>query len=252
MYSLTWEQYGKDYTFGKCFLVFVLKNVVENKICSDHQSILAVSSVACLSKRWTSRWANYLLWQKREKLAKILTNCTVSRKNTTNDTKILATRNVTEGDSRLIKWEIAAYKLVYRKGSTRWVLLLLTKYQKTNHLAGCDKLLARYRTEVDDFSKHSVICDEMWVHHYNPETKQAAWNGENLTKQHHRKPRSVFLLGKFLQRIFGITEAYCATILFSPWTASSYCCVILPTTWWSENGSSTKKARHWECDSVPW
>ncbi|EFN73358.1 Histone-lysine N-methyltransferase SETMAR, partial [Camponotus floridanus] len=64
--------------------------------------------------------------------------------------------------------------LEYRKVSARWVPHLLTEDQKANRFAVCERLLARYRTEGDDFLRHIVTCDETWVHHYTPESKQAS------------------------------------------------------------------------------
>ena len=101
----------------------------------------------------------------------------------------------------------------HRKVSAICVPLLLTKDQKQIVLPGA-KDVSRYRTEEDDFLKHIVIYDKTFVHHHIPETKQANMEcGEN-EERHRGNPRLVFLLGQFLQRFFGIAEAYC-TLTFS-------------------------------------
>nr|CAI5841024.1 unnamed protein product [Callosobruchus analis] len=65
-------------------------------------------------------------------------------------------------------------ELGYRKVCARWVPRLLTAEQKLNRLQVCERLLARFREEGDPFLTHIITCDETWVHHYTPESKQAS------------------------------------------------------------------------------
>jgi histone-lysine N-methyltransferase SETMAR len=64
-------------------------------------------------------------------------------------------------------------ELGFMKVCARWVPRLLTSEQKLNRLQVCQRPLAKCQEEGDSFLTHIITCDEAWVHHYTPESKQA-------------------------------------------------------------------------------
>lgn len=64
--------------------------------------------------------------------------------------------------------------LQFRKVCARWVPRLLTKIQRLGRLEICQRHTARFAKEGDAFLSRIVTCNETWVHHYTPESKQAS------------------------------------------------------------------------------
>ena len=109
---------------------------------------------------------------------------------------IAAVRDLIEGDRRLTVVEICqelgtriSYgsvqsiikkELLFRKISAQWVPRLLSDQQKTVRVQVSETLLEHYKEEGDAFIHRIVTCDEIWVHHYTPETKRASkeWRGK--------------------------------------------------------------------------
>ncbi|CAK9818248.1 Protein GVQW3 [Anthophora plagiata] len=69
---------------------------------------------------------------------------------------------------------IVTKDLGFRKVCARWVPRLLTAEQKLRRFQVCQELSARFSEEGDTFLNRIVTCDEAWVHHYTPESKQAS------------------------------------------------------------------------------
>ncbi|XP_057658478.1 histone-lysine N-methyltransferase SETMAR-like [Diorhabda carinulata] len=125
-------------------------------------------------------------------------------------------RQLVEGDRRLTTSDIAikvgisygstysilSEELGYRKVCARWVPRLLTVDQKLNRFQVCKRLLARFREEGDPFLSHIVTCDETWVHHYTPESKQASMEWRKKGETGPVKAKSRLSAGKVLATVF--------------------------------------------------
>lgn len=125
-------------------------------------------------------------------------------------------RQLVEGDRRLTTSDIAievgisygstysilSEELGYRKVCARWVPRLLTVDQKLNRFQVCERLLARFREEGDPFLSHIVTCDETWVHHYTPESKQASMEWRKKGEPGPVKAKSRLSAGKVLATVF--------------------------------------------------
>lgn len=137
-------------------------------------------------------------------------------------------RQLVEGDRRLTTSDIAievgisygstysilSEELGYRKVCARWVPRLLTVDQKLNRFQVCERLLARFREEGDPFLSHIVTCDETWVHHYTPESKQASMEWRKKGETGPVKAKSRLSAGKVLATVFFLTSMACCTLIF--------------------------------------
>lgn len=92
--------------------------------------------------------------------------------------------------------------LEYRKVSARWVPRLLTEDQKRQRLEMCKRLLIRYEAEGEAFLHRIITCDETWVHHYTPESKQASMEWRKKGESAPVKAKSRLSAGKVLATVF--------------------------------------------------
>jgi len=69
-------------------------------------------------------------------------------------------------------YDIIHNRLGFRKVCARWVPKQLTEEQKNNRVAICQRLLDCYANEGGAFLTQIVTGDEMWVHHFAPESKR--------------------------------------------------------------------------------
>lgn len=125
-------------------------------------------------------------------------------------------RQLIEGDRRLTTSAIASEvgisygstfsilteELGFRKVCARWVPRLLTAEQKLNRLQVCEGLLARFQAEGASFLTHIITCDETWVHHYTPESKQASMEWRLKGEPGPVKAKSRLSAGKVLASVF--------------------------------------------------
>ena len=54
----------------------------------------------------------------------------------------------------------------------RWVPKMLSDDMKQSRVTISGAMLTRYNTNPDDFHFRVVTCDETWLYHYDPESKQ--------------------------------------------------------------------------------
>jgi len=88
------------------------------------------------------------------------------------------------------------------KVSARWVPRLLTDQQKQIRKEVCERHLVRHSQEGDDFLTRIVTCDETWVHHYTPESKQASKEWRKKKEAPPVKARTRLSAGKVMMTIF--------------------------------------------------
>lgn len=92
--------------------------------------------------------------------------------------------------------------LGFRKVCARWVPRLLTENQKRNRMEVCQRHLNRYEAEGEGFLHRIVTCDETWVHHYTPESKQASMEWRRKNESAPVKAKTRLSAGKVLATVF--------------------------------------------------
>lgn len=58
------------------------------------------------------------------------------------------------------------------KVSARWVPKMLTTFMKNTRVEISKELLARFTNSAENFLERLVTCDETWIYHFDPESKQ--------------------------------------------------------------------------------
>lgn len=71
------------------------------------------------------------------------------------------------------------------KVCARWVPKMLTAEMKESRVTNSYALLTRYNRDPEDFHFRLVTCDETWLYHYDPESKQ-----ESMEWKHMGSPRT--------------------------------------------------------------
>src|SRR6185436_4921816 len=106
----------------------------------------------------------------------------------TSDDSVARVHEAVEADRRLTVRQIADLvgisktsadrilreDLFMNKVCARWIPKSLSEEQKHARMEVSQTLLDRYNEDRDDFINRIVTVDETWVHHYDPETKQAS------------------------------------------------------------------------------
>lgn len=94
-------------------------------------------------------------------------------------------------------------ELGFNKVCARWVPRLLTEEQCQTRVSICLQWRSRLQREgAENFLKRVVTCDETWIHHYDPESKQqsSVWKHQSSPRPHKAKvARSA---GKVMHLIF--------------------------------------------------
>lgn len=93
-------------------------------------------------------------------------------------------------------------KLGMSKVSCRWVPRMLTVENKRLRVAAANEFLGMCEVDPESVFRRIVTCDETWVHHYDPETKQQSsqWRrrGEPAPVKFKTQPSA----GKIMATIF--------------------------------------------------
>jgi len=101
----------------------------------------------------------------------------------------------------------SAYSLIhdslkFSKVCARWVPKELTEERKRKRLDVCFQHLARYREEGDNFLQQIVTGDEMWIHHYEPESKRRSLQWKHPSSPVAKKFKMQPSAGKLMFTIF--------------------------------------------------
>ena len=84
-----------------------------------------------------------------------------------------------ERDGSIIHEDLDMWKL-----SAKWVPKCLNADQKRQRCQSSEQVLEFFRRDPNDFLLRLVIMDEIWLYHYNPETKQ-----QSMECRHSGSPR---------------------------------------------------------------
>ena len=92
------------------------------------------------------------------------------------------------------------------KLATRWVPRLLTDSMKKARADCCKELLHLYNANPNKFLYRCLTGDETWLHHWDPETKQASMQWQHVGSQPPKKARTQALAGKVMATIIWDVE----------------------------------------------
>jgi len=84
------------------------------------------------------------------------------------------------------------------KVCARHVLRLLTPVQKSFRVETCSELLAIYSATSDNVLSHIITGDEMWIHHWDPDTKQESMHWKHVNYPPPKKFRTQPSAGKVM------------------------------------------------------
>ena len=73
------------------------------------------------------------------------------------------------------------------KVCARWVPKMLSDDMKQSRVTISGAMLTRYNTNPDDFHLRVVTCDETWLYHYDPESKQESMEWKHATSPKTKK-----------------------------------------------------------------
>jgi hypothetical protein len=82
-------------------------------------------------------------------------------------------------------------ELIMKKLCARWVLRLLTAYQKHPRMKISEQYLGHFNKNKTDFVHQFITMDETWIHHYTPESKQQSKQRTEAGCSAPKKTRSV-------------------------------------------------------------
>ena len=134
----------------------------------------------------------------------------------TTDEKLEEARAIILTDRRVTIEEITlqlgisqgtAYALVYdilgfHKVAARWVPRHVTEEHKRDRQHTCSSLLERYNRDGDNFLNRIITGDEIWVHHYEPETKRQSTQWKHTSSSSSKKFKSRPSAGKLMLTVF--------------------------------------------------
>lgn len=129
---------------------------------------------------------------------------------------IEAVRKLIEKDPRIKAHELAAIvklsktsvlrilhdELNLSKLSARWIPRNLTEAQKRDRVRKARALLRRYRDDPDNFVDRVVTGDEVWLFHWDPESKQESMEWREIGANPPLKARTRPSCGKLMATIF--------------------------------------------------
>jgi len=106
------------------------------------------------------------------------------------------------GISRVSVHRIVRNHLEFRKVSARWVPKQLKPEQQAMRMMTSLDNLQRYKTEGEAMLERIVTGDETWVHHYQPETKQASRQWKHKESPTPTKFKVVSSVSKVMATVF--------------------------------------------------
>jgi len=118
------------------------------------------------------------------------------------------------GISREWDWSIIYENLDTRKFSAKWVPKFLNADQKHQRCQSSEQNLAFFRRDPNYFLSRLVTMDEIWLYHYDPETKQQPMEWGIAAHPTKKTSKCKNPLEKFSPRFFGIKTAFSSLIIF--------------------------------------
>ncbi|XP_067665195.1 histone-lysine N-methyltransferase SETMAR-like [Haliotis asinina] len=88
------------------------------------------------------------------------------------------------------------------KVCARWVPRMLSDDMKLSRVNISGAKLTHYHANPEDFHFRNVTCDETWLHHYDPESKQESVESKRVTSPRTKKFKSTRSPKKVMATIF--------------------------------------------------
>ena len=85
---------------------------------------------------------------------------------------------------------------------SRWAPCFLTPVQKSFRVEACSELLAIYSATLDNILPRIITGDEMWIHHWDSDSKQDSMQRKRVNSPPPRKFCTQPLAGKVMAIIF--------------------------------------------------
>ena len=104
--------------------------------------------------------------------------------------------------SRGSVYSIIHDELHMTKVSARWIPRLLTQIQKQNRAECSQELLDLCNADEDNFFSRLITVDESWIHHFDPETKQASMQWKHSASPPPKKACVQPSAGKVMLTVF--------------------------------------------------
>ena len=143
-----------------------------------------------------------------------------------------------------------------RKLSAKWVPKCLNVDQKCQLCQSSQQILEFFRRDPNDFLSQLVTMDEIWLYHYDPETKQQSMEWRHSGSPRPKKIRVQKSAGKLLASIFGIKTASFSLIILQrakPSTRSiTHLCWCNWRTFWRKNAAGRLPRGSCSCTKMPW
>ncbi|XP_067649098.1 histone-lysine N-methyltransferase SETMAR-like [Haliotis asinina] len=83
-----------------------------------------------------------------------------------------------------------------------WVPIMLSDDMKLSRVNISGAMLTRYHAKPEDFHFKIVTCDETWLHHYEPESKQESMEWKHVTSPRTKRFKSTRSPKKVMTTIF--------------------------------------------------
>jgi histone-lysine N-methyltransferase SETMAR len=98
--------------------------------------------------------------------------------------------------------------LQYRKICARWVPRMLTAEMKASRVIVCQQLLSQYEKQGEEFLHSVVTADEMWVHHYESESKHQSTEYHHKVSPAKKKFKTQALARKLMATVFWDADGF--------------------------------------------
>lgn len=98
--------------------------------------------------------------------------------------------------------DIIHNELHMTKVSARWIPRLLTPVQKAHRVTSCQEMLDMCNTDEEKFFSRVVTMDESWIHHFDPESKEASKQWKHAESPPPKKARVQPSAGKVMLSVF--------------------------------------------------
>jgi len=112
------------------------------------------------------------------------------------------------------RWTIIHGHLHFRKVGVSWVPWQLSAFDWHRRVEGCSELKERFEREGQDFLDRIITCDETWVHHFTPKSKQASKQWKHADSPPPKNFRAIAPAGKVMA--FSSTNVALFTRIFYP------------------------------------
>jgi len=100
-------------------------------------------------------------------------------------------------------------RLKMSKVSARWVPRKLTDHDRARRVSTSQEIVDAFESDPVKFVQQIITWDEMWVHHWDPESKVESMQWRHASSPLPRKFSTLPSSGKLMATIFWAVKDYC-------------------------------------------